>query len=77
MRIRHRSTVRSFFLGTVVGSGLAIVFAPAPGREMRSAIRRQFEHTTSAAPQLGERIGHEGREALDSAGCALQRIARR
>lgn len=77
MKPRHKDTVRSFLFGAVVGSGLALAFAPAPGRETRSIVQRKVEHATTATRELGGRVVEKGREALDSAASALRRIARR
>lgn len=77
MKPRHKDTVRSFLFGAVVGSGLALAFAPAPGWETRSIVQRKVEHATTSTRELGGRIVEKGREALDSAASALRRIARR
>jgi gas vesicle protein len=53
-------------LGAALGAGVALLFAPASGGELRAAIARR-----------GSRLAHQGRDAWDDLSDELQWAARR
>ncbi|MFA5073345.1 MAG: YtxH domain-containing protein [Nitrospirota bacterium] len=63
------STVLPFLVGGIVGAGLALLFAPKSGRELRDNIMNymaQVRDTLSSAVEESTRRLEEGKSALAS-----------
>lgn len=71
-RATYSSSLVSFLLGGLAGAGLALLFAPGPGRETRGAVRRRVQGGVDAARGLKDRVVHRGRELQDEAQHALE-----
>jgi gas vesicle protein len=77
MKTRNRDSSRAFLAGALAGAVVALLFAPAPGRETRASVRTTLQQTTSEARELGERIGRTGRRVLHGAADAIEKVTRR
>jgi gas vesicle protein len=77
MRPRHGKPPRAFLLGTLAGAALALLLAPAPGRDTRARVVREIERSASVTRELGERVARKAREAVSGVAATLDRIAGR
>jgi|RhiMetdeSRZDD1v2_1073273.scaffolds.fasta_scaffold11885_12 gas vesicle protein len=60
-------TASSFILGGLVGAGLALLFAPRAGSELRSLIGTKVREGASRGRELGERAAQKSRTLIDDA----------
>jgi gas vesicle protein len=59
-----------FLVGGVVGAGIALLFAPKPGKEIRNDVKRFATSTkdrVTLAIDKGKELYEEGRTAVESA----------
>lgn len=64
------SVLLAFLLGAVSGAAVALLYAPAPGRETRDLLgekAREGRERANEAAQKGRQIIKEGRETLTTA----------
>jgi len=62
----------SFLVGGLVGAGLALLFAPRSGRELRGLIGDKVREGADRGRELGERVTQKSRELIDDAKQGLQ-----
>ncbi len=55
MNPRHPWFVAGFLAGSAIGSALALLLAPASGRELIAAVRRHLQRATQQAREAGLR----------------------
>ena len=60
-------TAASLILGGLVGAGLALLFAPRSGRELRGLIGTRMRESAVRGRELSERAAQRSREMLDEA----------
>jgi gas vesicle protein len=67
----HRSNGLSMlFTGLAAGAVMALVFAPASGKQMRKTLRRKYEDAREAVDDLGDQASEwidKGSESADKA----------
>jgi gas vesicle protein len=64
------SILLAFLLGAVSGAAVALLYAPAPGRETREYLgekSREARERAAAAAEKGRQAFNQGRETLSSA----------
>ena len=64
------SVLLAFLLGAVSGAAVALLYAPAPGRETRDYLgerAREGRDRAAAAAEKGRQVFAEGRETLSTA----------
>ena len=64
------SVLLAFLLGAVSGAAVALLYAPAPGRETREFLgdkAREGRERATAAAERGRQVINEGRETLATA----------
>jgi|SRR5699024_2324676 len=61
------SFITGALIGSVVGAGLALVFAPKTGRELRSDINRGTRQAMDKADDLRVTVQEKGSEYMDQA----------
>jgi hypothetical protein len=65
---RGSSSVKALLLGTLIGAGLALLYAPQSGEETRRAINRRLRKIRAMAEEkvgeLGERLTGRGQAEL-------------
>ncbi len=64
------SVMLAFILGAVSGAALALLYAPAPGRETREMLSekaREGRERAREAAERGRQVFSEGRDSLASA----------
>jgi gas vesicle protein len=67
---QERSLFVPFIIGGVIGAGLALLFAPKSGRDMRKQIKdlaTDAQGAVSSAVDRGKELYDEGKVALKSA----------
>ena len=62
----------SFLLGGLVGAGMALLFAPKSGRELRGLIGERVRESADRGRELKDRVVERGREMVDEARQGLQ-----
>jgi gas vesicle protein len=62
----------SFLLGGLVGAGVALLFAPKPGHELRGLIGERVREGADRGRELKDRVVERGREMVDEARQGLQ-----
>lgn len=67
--IRKRSIVTPFIIGGLVGAGLALLFAPKSGKELRKSIKDLAE---TSGDTVGTLIG-KGKDLLDENKSSMKR----
>jgi gas vesicle protein len=77
MKTRNRTSSRAFVVGALAGAIVALMFAPAPGRETRASFHGTFRQATNEARALGEKIGRTGRRVLRNTADAIESVTRR
>jgi hypothetical protein len=55
-----------FAAGAIVGTGIGVLLAPAPGVEMRAKARTRIDEMRSAAMRMGERISERAGKSEES-----------
>ncbi|HUF25460.1 MAG TPA: YtxH domain-containing protein [Gemmatimonadaceae bacterium] len=53
---RHESSVGSFLFGVAIGAGIALLFAPHAGAEMRRTVRKHARRVTRRAQNLATEV---------------------
>jgi gas vesicle protein len=74
-RTRATDTAVFFIAGGLIGAGLAILFAPQSGRELRGRIGDGLRAGAERGRELRDRAAEKGRELIEGArqGLAWQR----
>jgi gas vesicle protein len=62
----------SFLVGGLIGAGLALLFAPQSGRQLRGLIGDRVREGAERGREFGERITQKSRELIDDAKQGLQ-----
>ena len=52
--------ISAFFTGALVGAGLALIFAPVTGKEVRQTIAHQFEELKEKIKELEKKLHKSG-----------------
>lgn len=69
---RSNATMASFLLGGLVGAGVALLFAPESGRELRGRIGEKVRDGADRSRQLTDRAVERGRALVDEARHGVQ-----
>jgi len=59
------SIIKAFLAGTIVGAGLALLFAPYSGEETRRKLAEKKDDASKAIKDTAEKMVDRGREMLD------------
>ncbi len=64
-----------FFVGGLIGAGMALIFAPQSGEETREQIRQKGNELGEQASQTAEEVRHKAEQALSEARVKLDEAA--
>lgn len=71
-RTNATDTTASFILGGLVGAGLALLFAPRSGREIRGLIGTKVRESAERGREISARASQRSRELIDDARQGIQ-----
>lgn len=59
-----QTALRTFVLGGLLGAGVGLLLAPAPGSETRLIIHRELRSSLTSVRQLGDRVFRFGQRVF-------------